>query len=1808
MRAILRIHGVLLTCAISMVNGQASLCSPGFYGPSGSSTCTACPSNTYSSNGALSCLPNPGYWYGNEIPASAMSTNTQTIDGVTISITCPSDTDTCSGNAAARLFDKTSAGVGMYNWKCDPANKAVCGVNSCGTWYFQIDTSASRLFSGYKVSGGDVSKFKLDGSTDNTNYFSYDDPACRYSGSTLLNTGTANYTKYFDSWTSARYLRFYIQAQAGSWWTASIGELALYTTIPVQCTGTCSAGTFVRCGLNGTAVCCGAGTFFVESQSTACVTCSAGSFGDGSKTSCTPCAPGSYSAAGASACTVCPAGTYSPKTGTTSLSDCVPCSPGRYGSLTGQGTELDACPNECPSGQWSPPGSTAANACQVVAAPQSGNVFALVTSSTTNAFYKFDLTSSASPTISTFNMPTGANALYASVIAPDGTYAIIFDDATKRVYRMSLDSTSNSAQIVAGSGSNSRVDGVGTAAAFYVALDCAISIDGTYVLIADYGNHAIRRMTLTAANGIPQYTVTTIVGTCSGVSVCTQGALNGPGLSSTLDGPAGIDIHPSQRWFVISEYNGHRIRTVSLIDGIYTTSTLAGTGTAGSVDGSFSTATFKSPQGITFSSDGTKIVVMDRDNKKLRLLDLTTQLVSTLFTATSGDTRQVAYSLLGDHLFYVDMGSQVVRYSFSTGTTSAYISSGVTSAYNIAIWRPNVAGYGSDTSSATIVKCPAGKYSFGGVCVICPAGTWSSAGAFQCTSCAAGTYRTSSGGTAASDCLSCPLGTWSPVASTSASACIGCSSANMSAISLGSGTQFTDVPGYRVHRYTATGATTVSFSRDVVADVLIVGGGGGSGVDMSGGGGAGAVLYYAGIKFFASKAYTFTVGAGGAGSTVGSSSGKGTVGGDSGISDVSSLFTARGGGGGATFNSACNVADNKGLNGGSGGGGSTCTGTPGTGDLAGGGSSSSNIMSTINGYTLGFSGGAGIQAGGLWKNAGAGGGGGASSAGGSASGETPGSGGDGVHQVTWGGSTYSLQGLWGIAYTSISQLEADGKYYIGGGGGGGGHSQGGTASSVPGGKGGGGKGSDDQSSSSVCTNYAPTTGKDNTGSGGGGTCTGASGKAGGSGLILIRYSSCQPCGSGTQLSNPGSNGLCSPCNSGTYSWSGASTCQTCPANSAAGPGSDRCTATVGNYPKHSLDTSYPFMNLARSCGANGNSACTTSQSSQADTWASTYGNNGIINAGGDFAITNSGTDNWWRVDFGTSRAVGSGKIWPQDLTSRTSGFKIWIGDTASAYNAAGNINCYTNVPDGSHFSNPRFFDCFQSGRYLWIHNPNNNNLGFTEIEIYPYYQPTTTGKLLVINNDFVSDSFWGLSGSVTVVYPANIHPTALIASPLIPPSISDNDYPVVTDGTTGQVLRPYVWYKFDTTSCLTDSGTSGVALTAPTGIPGTCSIGIGKRGDAAANFVSASLQNFKISVSDAAAMNLPQRQRNTGLTIAFWGLMRTATTTWGRLFEFVVSTGDDTGTVGVLGLMRNAATSDIIWYHDAARHTFTGRVDGMWHHYALSIATDGTWTVWLDNIKQTTTLQYNLHLKSGTQVYTYRIASEIGRISLLDGSIDDFRIYDRVLTDAQVNTLYQGRVGIYTPSFGSCPDTTTCTTGSKHCNSTGDKVCCVAGQFLRDGVDGTCQQCPLGTYSTDGSGTSCTSCSVGSTTASTGSTASSACVACSGTCSSGIKRCLSTTSSVCCGSNGVQQFFRDNLDTQCQNCSTGLYGDGSGTFCVAQCPAGQYMSGGACVLCPAGTYRSTTGATSLAECLTCPQYSYSPYKGATACTACAANV
>ena len=96
------------------------------------------------------------------------------------------------------------------------------------------------------------------------------------------------------------------------------------------------------------------------------------------------------------------------------------------------------------------------------------------------------------------------------------------------------------------------------------------------------GNHLIRKIVI--STGV----VTTLAGTGS------SGSANGTGTSASFNYPHGITTDGTNLY--VAEYGNHLIRKIVISTGVVTT--LAGTGSSGSANGTGTSASFYSPRGL----------------------------------------------------------------------------------------------------------------------------------------------------------------------------------------------------------------------------------------------------------------------------------------------------------------------------------------------------------------------------------------------------------------------------------------------------------------------------------------------------------------------------------------------------------------------------------------------------------------------------------------------------------------------------------------------------------------------------------------------------------------------------------------------------------------------------------------------------------------------------------------------------------------------------------------------------------------------------------------------------------------------------------------------------------------------------------------------------------------------------------------------------------------------------------------------------------------------------------------------------------
>lgn len=155
---------------------------------------------------------------------------------------------------------------------------------------------------------------------------------------------------------------------------------------------------------------------------------------------------------------------------------------------------------------------------------------------------------------------------------------------------------------------NGYANGTGTEAKFTNPDGVCLDANGN-LIITDRTNHLIRKVT-------PAGVVTTIAGTTA-VSGASE-----VGVSGWADGKPGKFNVPWQSAvdaagnIIVVEKDGARIRKIAS-DG--TVSTIAGTGTAGFLDGAANVAQFKSALAPVVDSKG-NIFIVDRDNRRIRKL------------------------------------------------------------------------------------------------------------------------------------------------------------------------------------------------------------------------------------------------------------------------------------------------------------------------------------------------------------------------------------------------------------------------------------------------------------------------------------------------------------------------------------------------------------------------------------------------------------------------------------------------------------------------------------------------------------------------------------------------------------------------------------------------------------------------------------------------------------------------------------------------------------------------------------------------------------------------------------------------------------------------------------------------------------------------------------------------------------------------------------------------------------------------------------------------------------------------------------
>jgi hypothetical protein len=217
----------------------------------------------------------------------------------------------------------------------------------------------------------------------------------------------------------------------------------------------------------------------------------------------------------------------------------------------------------------------------------------------------YGVTDNTTGTSATFNTPKG--------IASDGTTLFVVDSYNNLIRTIAVSSTAVST--LAGSANSAGyVDGAMPGVKFNSPFGAVIS--GSTLYISDAPNNSIRSVNI--LNG----TTATVAGSTAG----TAGSTNATGSAARFSAPAGIVGDGTNLY--VADSDNHLIRKIVISSGVVTT--LAGSGAAGSADGTGTAAQFNTPIGLALDSVNGILYVSDQVYTKVRKIVLSTGAVTTL--------------------------------------------------------------------------------------------------------------------------------------------------------------------------------------------------------------------------------------------------------------------------------------------------------------------------------------------------------------------------------------------------------------------------------------------------------------------------------------------------------------------------------------------------------------------------------------------------------------------------------------------------------------------------------------------------------------------------------------------------------------------------------------------------------------------------------------------------------------------------------------------------------------------------------------------------------------------------------------------------------------------------------------------------------------------------------------------------------------------------------------------------------------------------------------------------------------------------
>jgi len=212
------------------------------------------------------------------------------------------------------------------------------------------------------------------------------------------------------------------------------------------------------------------------------------------------------------------------------------------------------------------------------------------------------------------------------------------------------------------------------------------------------------------------------------------------------------------------------------------------------------------------------------------------------------------------------------------------------------------------------------------------------------------------------------------------------------------------------------------------------------------------------------------------------------------------------------------------------------------------------------------------------------------------------------------------------------------------------------------------------------------------------------------------------------------------------------------------------------------------------------------------------------------------------------------------------------------------------------------------------------------------------------------------------------------------------------------------FYKFDTPNGLSDSSGSHNLTAVNPQFDSTNKI---SGSSAFEDGTNESYLQFPTSLTD----QMYNINNTNGMSFAFWYRLDNASGAWTSLFEFSENASDGAG-VRRFGVAKHGSANGFwlgIKYGNDFAQAYTigsGTFDNNWHHFVCSINTSGTWVIYIDGTLQSSYTTINLPRKIVNTTYNFSYISKSVQSTQTKGNVDNFRIYNRVLPQADVTSLY----------------------------------------------------------------------------------------------------------------------------------------------------------------------------------------------------------